>query len=85
MFRQALVPTALATDSGERHARTALPRLIGDPFTAAAICLTVIGWSLIWACALGVVPLVPLELPVILFVTGLALIPFRPTPQPKQD
>lgn len=48
--------------------------------TALAIVLTVAGWSLIWARALLITEAVPLWLGSILFVCGLALIPFMPDP-----
>jgi hypothetical protein len=42
----------------------------------AAFCLTVLGWSLAWAEALGIVALVPSWIAVAAFALGLALIPF---------
>ena len=49
-----------------------------DRLTAAAIALTVLGWSLIWARALLLIPFPPLPLAILLFSSGLLLIPFRP-------
>jgi hypothetical protein len=43
---------------------------------AWAMALTVLGWALIWAAALNLVPLVPVSAAVLMFVSGLALIPF---------
>lgn len=47
-----------------------------DRVTVLAILLTVAGWSLIWARALLIIEAVPLWLGSIMFVCGLALIPF---------
>jgi hypothetical protein len=41
-----------------------------------AMALTVLGWALIWATALNLVPLVPVSAAVLMFLSGLALIPF---------
>ena len=51
--------------------------------TVAALFLTIAGWSLIWAEALGLVGLVPMWFAIGTFASGLALIPFmaeRPPP-----
>jgi Haem-degrading len=44
--------------------------------TGWAMALTVLGWALMWAAALDLVPLVPVSAAVVMFVAGLALIPF---------
>lgn len=48
-----------------------------DRLTCAALCLTVLGWSLFWAGSLSLLGPLPLWLPAVLFVFGLLLIPFR--------
>ena len=49
--------------------------------TVWAMALAVLGWALMWAAALNLVPFVPVSVAVVMFVSGLALIPFatRPT------
>ena len=54
-----------------------------DRVTIAAICLTVLGWALIWACALSLIEFIPPEAPIGIFVLGLVLIPFRPASRPR--
>ena len=56
----------------------AVTRLAGDRITALALFLTVIGWGLVWACALALVAVVPMWAAALVFSFGLALIPFRP-------
>ena len=68
----------------ERHSRLAaaadcaVRHVAGDRITALALCLSVAGWSLIWARALALVALVPVWAAILVFLLGLALIPFRP-------
>jgi hypothetical protein len=47
-----------------------------DCTTCAALCLTVGGWSLFWACALEALDLFAVSLAAFVFFLGLALIPF---------
>ncbi|MGE3781468.1 MAG: hypothetical protein AB7H71_01830, partial [Alphaproteobacteria bacterium] len=47
-----------------------------DFVTGTALVLTVVGWSMLWARALGLTPLLPIWLPPLAFFLGLALIPF---------
>ena len=54
-----------------------------DRVTIAVISLTVLGWALIWACALSLIEFVPPEVPIGIFVLGLVLIPFRPASRPR--
>jgi hypothetical protein len=44
--------------------------------TGWALALTVLGWTLTWAAALGLMNFVPIAAAVAIFVLGLALIPF---------
>ncbi len=69
------VAAAAAVDSAVKH-------LVGDRITALALCLTVTGWSLIWARALVLVALIPVWAAILVFLLGLALIPFRPAARP---
>lgn len=60
-----------------RHASKVLREL----FKASAImgwawALTVLGWALFWAAALGVIGFIPIAAAASIFVSGLALIPF---------
>ena len=48
--------------------------------TGWAMVLTVLGWALMWAAALGLVPFVPVPAAATMFVSGLALIPFATRP-----
>ena len=50
-----------------------------DRVTVAALCLTVAGWSLMWAAALSNIGRAPVWLGLGTFFLGLALIPFRRT------
>jgi hypothetical protein len=43
----------------------------------AALGLTVLGWALMWATALAIVPYVPPWVGAVMFAAGLLLIPFR--------
>ncbi len=54
--------------------RSAMQRC--NPILAAAMVMTVAGWSLMWAQALLLLHLVPLWVPIAAFGLGLALIPF---------
>jgi len=53
-----------------------------DLLTATALVLTVVGWSLMWAQALEIVPICPMWVAVGSFIAGLALIPLRDTLAP---
>lgn len=49
----------------------------GDPIRRLALCLTVTGWSLVWARGLSLTDLYPAWLAACLFALGLALIPLH--------
>ncbi len=64
-----------------RERRALVHQLVAPLFAASArigwaITLTVVGWGLFWAVALGLVGFVPLAAALAMFVAGLALIPF---------
>jgi hypothetical protein len=56
---------------------TGRPQSTIDFLACAALCLTVVGWSLLWATALAIVPFMPLWAGPAIFAVGLLLIPFR--------
>ena len=59
-------------------------QIIGtDRLTAISLCLTVLGWALIWAQALALIEWMPPEIAIGIFALGLILIPFRPASRPK--
>jgi hypothetical protein len=70
------IATQGRTTAGSAVAQRSVP-LIDNRLIWAALCLTVLGWVLFWAAALALLPATPLWLPLLLFVSGLALIPLR--------
>ncbi len=48
----------------------------GDRLMALALALTVLGWTVLWARALGVLPFPPAWAAACIFFCGLGLIPF---------
>lgn len=50
-----------------------------------ALAMTVLGWSLIWACGLSLVVFIPVRLAVSVFFVGLILIPVRNALKPTGE
>jgi hypothetical protein len=79
-----LIPSARSANGAiASNGNILLSVAVVDRVTIAAICLTVLGWALIWACALSLIEFIPPEVPIGIFVLGLVLIPFRPASRPR--
>lgn len=65
-------------------ARMDLSAASGPAMMKSAMAASVLGWTLLWAEALGIVAFVPLWAAAAMFFSGLALIPFGLSRTPTQ-
>lgn len=69
---------AQITDDQPHPFRRCTSAIIGnDPIRRLALCLTVTGWSLVWARGLSLTDLYPAWLAACIFTLGIALIPLH--------